>query len=158
MVPVQIVALLVRLVSIVIVVDTVRYSAATIANDYFPSSTALWLTVGAIIALFTLAGILWFFPLTIATGISTFDSDQPVERWSGEQLYEFGFVMLGVYLLTRAGGDLIYWVLYLLSAGFEGLGAEHTVSLWVRLIELALALILILGAKGLRRLLFTIKQ
>jgi hypothetical protein len=108
------------------------------------------------------AFVLWKFPFTISRFIYSPNNDLKSEAWSKDEVYIAGFVIVGVYCLYNALSDIIYWGLYLIALNrydrnFEAIGALEISSMITTVFEFALALVLILGASGLKNILYKIR-
>jgi hypothetical protein len=136
-------------------------SYVAIQNDSPGFRWTVWIQValqGAICA------ALWFFPVTIATALLPSYS-KPPDPENPPRLLEWqtlGVICIGLWALTRAVPDLIYWSAYM-SMAFEGdsslgeLSADQRAGLVSTLAELAIGIWLVLGAKGMAALLFKIR-
>ena len=161
----QLIALFVRLLAISIVLFGLRQIAST-ATYYLEaeSAVAVWITALTVFVLFLIAVMLWRYPLTVARKLYVSDPEPTkTTDWTIESLYEIGFVLLGVYIVYTAVTSLMFWWLYaiLASESFENraiFNVDNKASIILSVIELAIGLWLVLGAKGLRQVLFNLRN
>lgn len=97
---------------------------------------------------------LWIFPLTIARKLlPRAAANQPAAIPTANQLESTGFCLLGFWLLTRAIPDLIFeafvFYQYTRPGSMLGLRPEEYAALAEHLIEFALGIWALFGAKGL---------
>src|SRR5690606_34094451 len=102
--------------------------------------------------------ILWFFPLTVARKLLPAMSEPRSETsMSGSVALSVGLTLLGVWVLAYALPDAIYWAtIFLLTRGpefghFEW-GHQQIASVVTTAAELALAIWLVFGSSGIKRL------
>lgn len=145
----------------------------TVARS-FPSAMALigqdgpqpsLVLVGLVLASsVVVCAILWLFPLTIARKLLPAMSEPRSETsMSGSVALSVGLTLVGVWVLAYAMPDAIYWTtIFLLtrSAEFEHFvwGHEQIASVVTTAAELALAIWLIFGSSGIKRLILTYRH
>ena len=124
------------------------------------------ITVLIIAALFAgyllLIFVLWKFPLTIARRIYPVTGNDIPKSWTHGDIYIAGFVLLGVYFATQAVSKAAYWRLILLDLrnsddGISQLGSSQKISIAVVLLQLALSVYLIIGASGIKNVIFRLR-
>ena len=102
--------------------------------------------------------ILWFFPLTIAKKLlPAMNEPRSETSMSGSVALSVGLTLLGVWVLAYALSDAIYWTTIFImtrSAEFEHFvwGHEQIASVFTTIAELILAIWLIFGSSGIKRL------
>lgn len=101
--------------------------------------------------------LLWLFPLTVAGKLLPRAAlDRHVALAPHQHIESAGFCLLGLWLLTRAVPGLIYdaVVMHLYHANPAlALSPQRYATMYGHLVELALAIWLLFGARGLRGLL-----
>jgi hypothetical protein len=99
-----------------------------------------------------LVGILWLFPGTIAGKLLSPDNAKPETSASPDLWLAMGCALLGLWLLTSALPTLIFdtYALVHLNPGDDRGNIPQSVVYYI--IEVAIALWLVFGAKGFRRL------
>ena len=107
-------------------------------------------TVVALAAL--LVGALWLFPATIAGKLLSQDNAKPAASASPDLWLAMGCALLGLWLLTSALPTLIFdtYALVHLNPGDDRGNIPQSVVYYV--LEVAIALWLVFGARGFRRL------
>jgi hypothetical protein len=121
----------------------------------------VWLQVALQLAI---CAVLWFFPVTIASRLLPSYSQPPDAenhpRWNEWQT--LGVVCIGLWALSRAIPDLVYWVTFM-GVSFENdspvgeLAPDQKASLTSTLAEIAIGLWLVFGAKGMAAVVFKIR-
>jgi hypothetical protein len=109
-------------------------------------------------------GVLWFFPSTIAgkllpSGARADEAPSPPRLLEWQTL---GVICIGLWGLSRAIPDAIYWVTFYtfnFNASFGGadLDPDQKASMVSTVVELAISCWLIFGAKGFAEVLFKIR-
>jgi hypothetical protein len=99
-----------------------------------------------------LVGALWLFPGTIARKLLSPDNAKPETSASPDLWLAMGCALLGLWLLTSALPTLIFdaYALVHLDPGGDRGNIPQSVVYYV--VEVAIALWLVFGAKGFRRL------
>jgi hypothetical protein len=152
----QFVALGVRLFCIWLAIYILRYAPAywllngqqsSAAHDAAPLIIGTLVLVAIVIAL-------WLFPLTVARKLLPRSAlDLPTSLPTREQIEQAGFCLLGLWLLTQAIPSLVFegmvFYLYTRPGSELGLRPQEYAALARALVELALAVWLLFGAKGL---------
>ena len=160
--PEILIAIGVRLVAIALAITVIRDSFAVFA--WFPSGVDI-LSVGLIAVIASVCVIicvlLWKFPLTIAKSIYPKHEDNPVP-WSNDDIYQAGIILLGIYFAYGVISDLTYWGLFLRSIyvkhnSFSLVTPDQWASLATTIVELILCIVLILGASGIRNMIFKVR-
>jgi hypothetical protein len=152
----QFVALGVRIFCIWLAVYILRYAPAFWMLNEQQSSTAdnrVPLVIGTLV-LVAIAVALWLFPLTVARKLLPRSAlDQPISLPPHERIEQAGFCLLGLWLLTQAIPSLVFesFVFYLYTRPGAGLGLrpQEYAALARALVELAVGVWLLFGAKGL---------
>ena len=134
-------------------------SAIALISQEGPKAS-LWL-VGLVLASgIALCVALWVFPLTIARKLlPVMKEPRSDSQMSESAAMSVGLTLLGVWVLASALPNLIYWgTLFHLSHKVEygefQWGAEQIADIASAVAELALALWLIFGSPGIRRLIY----
>jgi hypothetical protein len=156
----QFVALGVRLFCIWLAIYILREVPAYWLAISQQRSTEIAATVViAIMALYAVIVILlWLFPLTIARKLLPRSAqDQSIALPPHEQIERAGFCLMGLWLLTHAVPGLVFDAVVMHLYHYPGatmeLRPQDYAAIAEHLVELALALWLLFGARGLRGLL-----
>ena len=152
--PHQTIAVAVRLFAVWLMLETLRDAVAFLKPPGDLPLTAiaaaiLFVSVGALIV-----ALLWLFPQTIARKLLSSSAAEPVPTASPDTWMAMGCALIGLWILSYALPalirDTLIWSFYTSNSG--GLPGE----LLIRLLDLAarvlIALWLIFGANGFRRL------
>ena len=139
----------------------------TIARS-FPSAAALLSQEGdrpslALVAVVLIAGIalcaiLWFFPLTVARKLLPVMKEPRSEASIGPgSALSVGLTLLGVWVLAYAIPDAIYWITRFLlirrmHVEHYAWGPDEIASVVTTIAELVLAVWLVFGSSGIKRL------
>ncbi|HEB58019.1 MAG TPA: hypothetical protein ENJ01_02240 [Gammaproteobacteria bacterium] len=105
------------------------------------------------IVVFLVCLVLWFFPMTTAGKLLPAEQSNstPVNL---ERITIIGFVLMGLWVLTNAISDAIYWFVFVNAAetygGWYGLDIDARASIIATVVEVLMGLWLVLGARGLR--------
>jgi hypothetical protein len=164
--PIQIVAVSLRFLAIVWLLNVLNdaYGALSylaVQNDAPDFRWTIWIQAALQLAICV---ALWLFPVTIATALLPSYS-RPPDPQNPPRLIEWqtlGVICIGLWALSRAVPDMLYWVTYM-SMAFEGdtefgeLSADQKASLVATLAQIAIGIWLVLGAKGMAALLFKIR-
>lgn len=160
----DIVAIASRLFAVFLLVTILRSfpgAAALLAPQGEPPSFAIWAVVAVVFSAgAAICAIVWFFPLTIARRLLPVMKEPRSEKgMSASIALAVGLTLLGVWMLASAVPDAIYWaVRYLLIRRIEVenylWGPDELASVVTTIAELALALWLVLGSSGVRRLIY----
>jgi hypothetical protein len=164
--PIQVVAVCLRFLAIVWLLYALNnaYGAFSyLGHQSAPSGAGwvVWLQAGLQLAI---CAVLWFFPVTIASKLLPSYSQPPdalnPPRWNEWQT--LGVICIGLWTLTRAVPDLVYWVTSM-GMSFESdspvneLAPDQKASFITTLVEIAIGIWLVLGAKGMAAVLFKIR-
>lgn len=151
--------LLLRIAGVVIVIFAVIQIPGHFLNYYRLQEDSLLLFLGTAalpVALTILLGVLlWLFPNTVTNKIVG-GSDQP-SGFDLEKIQVIAFSVLGLYVLVRAVGDLVYWGSFMtmsstIEPGGTLLSLDRYADLFATLAEFVLGLFLTFGSKGLSSL------
>lgn len=155
----QFVALGVRLfcvwLAIYLMTGMMGFWIAVSRQPHNGTASAILLAAIAVFALIVI--LLWLFPLTVARKLLPRSAQgQLVALPPHEQIERAGFCLMGLWLLTHAVPGLVFDAvvtrLYHADGELE-LRPQDYAAVAEHLVELALALWLLFGARGLRRLL-----
>jgi len=116
---------------------------------YFVATVAVPIAVGVII---------WLFPLTVARSILPGSPDSSLDSLSRSDLYLAAISMLGLFVLSQAVPDLVFWLTHFLiesnmkSQGIAPVsGVETTASFYATLVELGIGAWLLFGSGAIYR-------
>jgi hypothetical protein len=161
----DVIAVAVRLFAIFLLVTVVRTIPGTLAvidqAEPKPSLLLVWLLSGLSLAL---CAYLWFFPLTVARKLlPAMREPRSDTAMNGSVALSVGLTLLGVWVLSHALPDAIYWVtLFLLSrqidAGQIDWQHEQIANMIATAGQLALALWLVFGSSGIKRLILRFRH
>lgn len=163
----DLVAVGIRLFAIYLALASLRMLAGIIALMSQPEGMTFGsglLTNASVVALFlAVAAWLWTFPLSVARRLLPVMKEARSEDSAGPAvLVSVALTLMGVWLLAGALVDGTYWVTWVAmvrSSGFEAIpfNDDQIANMVATGVELVLALVLIFGASGLRRLLFRLR-
>lgn len=152
----QFVALGVRLFCIWLAIYILRYAPAfwLLGKQSLTTPDRAPFVVGTLV-LVAIVVALWLFPLTVARKLLPRSAlDQSISLPAHEQIEQAGFCLMGLWLLTQALPSVVFEVyvfyLYTRPGSMLGLRPQEYAALARALVELALALWLLFGARGLR--------
>ena len=158
------VAVGIRLFAVYLAVSTLGMAANLVGMAALAESrelgAGLWTAGAAIVLVAATALWLWFFPLTVARKLLPVMNEPRSEESAGPAvLASVALTLMGVWLLAGALIDVSFWLTWattLRASGFDArpISAEQIANMVATGVELVLALVLIFGASGLRRLLF----
>ena len=156
----HIVALAVRLFAIALAVYALRNGISLVPYFHDQEWQIASYAYAALVACFLLLAIyLWYFPLTVSRRLVAFrePGEADIGSATSDELQIIGFTILGIYLLFYVLSDVIYWgFIWFISNRNQGvpieLSLEQVASMLSTAIELVFVLFLILGAKGIVRL------
>ena len=162
----EVLAIILRFLAIAFAFTFLSYVASSLTalqNQAGQVSTYIALVYIAVILL--IACLLWFFPLTIASAILPSKDDKvTITNIDGSSILEIGIIIIGVYYLYYAVSDAFYWLFWVLvtarmsqGQGTMSLTPDQWVNIIITVIEFALALYLILGAKGIKTLIYRLR-
>ncbi len=127
------------------------------ASDEFPTASGYYLSA-TILVPFIVAVLVWLFPLSLAKSIVPNMEHQPLVALSQSELYIAAITLLGIYVLSYAVPDFIFWLTRFYIASTmrkEGIeferGSEPTSHFVSTIVELAIGVWLVLGSKGILR-------
>jgi hypothetical protein len=159
--PRLIVALGLRLVALVWLLYTLSHLYGLFAYwdpnfTDFAGKPVVWLFVFFQIAI---CGVLWFFPSTIADKLipsAARAGEEPIparlEDWQA-----IGVLCIGLWSLSIAIPDVVYWLTFLYMSGSAGLDPSHLANLLATVIQLVISFWLVFGARALALFLFKIR-
>lgn len=156
----QLVALGVRLfciwLAIYLMTGMTGFWMAISRQPHNETAGVILLTAIAVFALIVV--LLWLFPLTVARKLLPRSAlDQTVSLPPHEQIERAGFCLMGLWLLTRAVPGLVFDAvvtrLYHYAGATMELRPQDYAAIAEHLVELAIALWLLFGVRGLRGLL-----
>lgn len=162
------VAIGVRLFAIGLAVNVLR--SLSLVPTYLNDSTShseliVFYVTTAAFAL--LALMLWVFPLIVARKIGAFPPQDPdaLKDDAYHRLLEVGLILVGIYLLYFAIADAAYWIYLIRHSAdmveaygeYPGLTPANTASIVYTAVEFVLAIFLILGHRGVARLVWKVR-
>lgn len=153
------VAVAVRLLAVWLFLTILRggLSAAVGGGELAPWALVLLLPFVGV------AAALWFFPLTLARKLLPVGREPKEALGAPAQEVEvIAFTVLGLWLLAKAISDASYWLILawqMQRAPYEDMtwSAENIASVATTVVELAIALGLLLGTRGLQRMLHRLR-
>ncbi len=161
----DVIAVAVRIFAIFLLVTVVRTIPGTLAFmdqvEPKPSLMLVWLLSGLSLGLCV---YLWCFPLTVARKLLPAMREPRSETaMDGSVALTVGLTLLGVWVLSHALPDAIYWVtLFLLSRRIDAAHfdwqQEQIANIIATAGQLALALWLIFGSSGIKRLILRFRN
>jgi hypothetical protein len=150
--PHQTIAVSVRLFSIWLAI----YSFRDIVTFYFEGTSrnyshALPIGIAVFLVSAFLVVVLWLFPQTVARKLLASPVKESTPSASPDMWLAAGCTLIGLWVLTSAMPSLIR---HLLIVHFADGGYEDNATVWLfyYLVEIAIALWLIFGTKGIRKL------
>lgn len=158
----DVVAVGVRLFAVFLLVLSLRYGVAVVGQLARGEDWPFWLVamiVASEMAMWVLAAVLWFFPLTVARKLLPAvrrDESHVVEPTVWD---EIALSLMGVWLIASALWSASYWLVFAIamrSAEFAGkvsLSTEQFADMGATVVELVTGLYLAVGARGLAALL-----
>ena len=166
MTPHHVVALCLRLVAIIWLLYTLSHVHSLFMYLNAPPEIAIRGPVVWLVAFLQIAtcAVLWFFPVTIATKLLPSAAAMP-ERPVPPSLIEWqtlGVICIGLWGLSRAIPDAIYWLTFFnmrvtTEYGSGDLDPEQMASVITTLAEIAISAWLLFGAKGFAAFLFKLR-
>ena len=151
----------VRLFAIAIVLYSIRaFPGSLAAVSFAPIEAPMTTTVlvGIHLAMIVLAVGLWKYPYGAAALLLPPPSGTTEEKlpWTQDSAIETSCIVIGLFYLTYAISDLMYWISFLvawsrLAPGEFRPNAEQVAGMFTTLIEVVLALFLIVRASGVAR-------
>lgn len=121
-----------------------------------------WFVTSLVICL-AIAALLWLFPLTVARKLlPVMKEPRSDTAINGSLAMSLGLVLMGVWFLANAIADGFYWLVYFAQAAqlptySSDWQPEQTANIVAALVQLVLAMILIFGHAGIRRLVHRIR-
>ena len=160
-----IVALAVRLFSIVVAIYALS-NLVTIGPYFYQQDWHIttYAYVSLMVLLVLIAIYLWKFPLTVTRKLIPFEKhiDTESQQVSYEQIQLVAFTVLGLYLLFNVVSDIIYWsTILFISFRDSNIPVEISIDqkgqMVATVIELIFVLFLLLGSKGIIKLLHRLR-
>jgi hypothetical protein len=157
----HIIALIVRLFSIVLVVYALR-NGITFVPFLYGQGDLLQANIfaGLMVSILIIAIVLWKFPLTVARNLVAFrePGNIEIESVSENQIQVVAFSVLGLYFLFYVVSDIVYWFyLWLVSQRDPEIPMEFSIDQKGQMvstaIEFVFVLFLLLGSKRIAELL-----
>lgn len=164
MTPHQILIVCIRLVALfwlLSVVSNLHLVFASLNEDSPVTlyASQVWLFAGLQVAI---AAVLWFLPATIAAKLLRAPraaTEEPPPRLVEWQT--LGMICIGLWALTRALPEAVYWASFLRMTSDEyppiELGPDQKAKIIATAVEIIIACSLLLGAKGIAALLFKLR-
>lgn len=163
MLPIQIIALCIRLFAIALFVYVLRNIADFVfyldsADDRLP---VLVSAITIVLALFVSVAS-WFFPITFAGWLLRgSDVAGTLDRWSKDDTFTTAFVFVGLLWLFSAFSDALYWLFFMMIAtgeiGWSDYTPDSKAAVIATVFELILAMSLILGAQGWKSVIYRLR-
>ena len=156
----DVIAVAVRLFAIFLFITLLRFFAGMMTLDQV-SPLRVWVVPVVGVAI---CALLWFFPLSIARKLLPVMREPRSEAgMDGSMALSVGLTLLGVWLLATALPNATYWLsLFVLSrqsSGYHlGWGPEQMASIATTIAELVLAVWLVFGSAGIRRLILRFRH
>lgn len=155
MTPLQTLAVAVRLFSVWLAVSTGReifaFYAAGIARG---SSDGGLIAIFSIVLVAALTAALWFFPRTVARKLIAPSDQESQAPASPDTWLAVGCTLIGVWLFANSLPALVRRLLLIhFTNGMEDESPDRGVWLFYYLLQIAISLWLVFGAKGLRNIL-----
>lgn len=150
----DVIAVAVRLFAIFLFITLLRFFAGMMTLHQV-SPLLVWVVPVVGVAI---CALLWFFPLSIARKLLPVMREPRSEAgMDGSMALSVGLTLLGVWLLATALPNATYWLsLFVLSRQSSGYhldwGPEQMASIATTIAELVLAVWLVFGSAGIRRL------
>ncbi|NYZ61751.1 hypothetical protein [Luteimonas deserti] len=155
----DVIAIAARVFAVFLLVTVVRSFPSAVALIGQDGPQPSLILVGVVLASsIAVCAILWFFPLTIARKLLPAMSEPRSETsMSGSVALSVGLTLLGVWVLAYALPDAIYWTtIFLLTRspefGHFEWGREQIAHIVTTVAELVLAIWLVFGSTGIKRL------
>jgi len=153
-------AVAVRLFALVVILWSLRSipaSWSTLSYSQADNIPGVAFVIFTHVLLILIGVALWRFPQGISALLLPKPSGTaPTIPWSQEATIELASIVIGLFYLTYAISDLLYWLPFLIaSANMEGgvrLDADQWASIIATPLEAAVALVLIFGSRGVARL------
>ena len=166
MTPIQVVAVCLRFLAVIWLLHTLNHAYGAIWYVRLQSgmpeiSWMIWIQAALQLVI---CAMLWFFPITIASRLLPSYS-KPPDSQNPPRLQEWqtlGVICIGLWALSRAVPDLVYWVTSM-GMAFDGdsprgeLAPDEKARFMATLAQIAIGAWLVLGAKGVAAILFKIR-
>lgn len=143
---------------LVTIARSIPSAAALLSQEGDHSSLAL--VAAVLLAGIAICGLLWFFPLTLARKLLPVMKEPRSEvAMSSSAALSVGLTLLGVWVLAYAIPDALYWITrFLLIRRMDvehyTWGPDEIASVATTFAELVLAVWLVLGSSGIKRLIY----
>lgn len=153
------VAVAARLFAIFLLYITVRSVPGTLHVLSQPDGAGWYVLYGFLLmALLLFVAFLWFFPLTVARKLLPVMREPRSETaLDASMALSVGITLIGLWVLASALADAAYWASLVVSVakfapqGFEW-SPEQMAGMVATVVELAIALSLVLGSTGIKKL------
>lgn len=161
----DIIAVASRLFAVFLLLFTLK----TVAGGYFAADlqgqgSGFLLRVSVfVLAALAIAALLWFFPLAVAHKLlPVMREPRPLVNAGSTVALELGLTLIGFWVLAFGLVDLSYWIVLLAYSGTADfslylVAPEQKASAAATIVELAIAVGLILGSRGISRLVYRIR-
>jgi hypothetical protein len=162
----DVVAVASRLFAIFLVVSTLRTMGSTIQTERDLGSVGglIYYTLPIAIPSILAAGLLWYFPLTIARKLLPVMRDSgPATVVGNDDIAAIAFSVLGMWTLASAISDAAYWVVFLYGYFQQGMALSawairDKARLFGCIAQIVIGLYLLFGANNLSAFLYKIRQ
>jgi hypothetical protein len=155
--PYQAVAVAVRLFAVWLGLDVLR-SWASFAFVRQSGVPGLGVAVAFLVLTAFLVIVLWFFPRSIAGKLLSPDSKKPEPSASPDLWLAMGCALMGLWLLTHALPSLIFDAYALIYVDTTSDDASFKRSVLYYVVQVVIALWLVFGAKGFRKLFWWLRH
>ncbi len=149
------VAIATRLFAVWLGIQAIRHVFTSYAAwRQMQEDPAVLYMMGAAVPMLLIAWLLWVFPLTVARKLlPVMKTPGTPVAWASAGAMEIGLALIGFWLLASSLGDFFYWLtLAFMTVRLDGnlasYGADNTASTVATALEMAIALWLILGHRG----------
>ena len=122
--------------------------------------TWFWLYLLVVAFALCFIGLLWYFPLTVARKLLPVMREPRSERTlDAPTAFSIGITLVGLWFLANAVADAVYWLTFWFRLGQADtleveLLADHVAGMVATGAQLLIALVLLLGSGGIRRLIY----
>lgn len=157
----DLVAIAIRMFAVFVFVTVLRYlpSAAALFNQEGSRSYVIGYGIVLSVSL-SICAILWYFPLSIARKLLPVMREPRSETaMNGSIALSVGLTLIGVWILAKALPNVIYWLtIFLLTrqknSEYFAWGNGQIAEMVFTAVELILAIWLIFGSSGIKRLIY----
>jgi hypothetical protein len=149
--PQQIVAVALRLFAVWLGLQTLRSLPAFLATNGFESPSYGWMTFVLALTV-VVVFMLWVFPRTIAGKLLPPPDAEPRPAATPDVWLAMGCTLIGLWTLTTTIPRLLFEAFALSTMSYDQDRSQLRQSIFYYLMQLAIALWLLLGAKGVRKI------